>query len=87
MAEDKFVSVRKGLESPADEHFIITPDDDNDAPVIPRVILVESDGDITIRDKNGNDITYSRKSGDMLLFRGRRILATGTTVTKIIGWV
>ena len=82
---DEFESYAKGIESPASKHFSITPSDDGDLATIPRALYICGQGDITIRDIDGVDITYIGVSG-LLQFRGVRILSTGTTATNIIGW-
>jgi hypothetical protein len=40
---------------------------------------------VAIRDEGGTDITYPLTDGQILPFRGVRILSTGTTAT-IVGW-
>lgn len=82
---DKFESNAKGLTSPADEHYLIVPDDDNDLPVIPRAIRCEVAGVIVIRDRLGVELPYTMGVGDREDFRGVRVMATGTTGT-FYGW-
>ena len=82
---DAFQSNQAGLESPGERHYEITPSDSADLPRIPRALRVQTDGDVAVRDKFGTDITYPVTAGEVLPFRGVRILATGTTAT-VVGW-
>lgn len=82
---DEFQSFTKGLTSPATKHFAITPDDDTDLPVLPRVIYCAADGTIVVRDESGVDLSYTMIAGDRLDFRAVRVLAAGTTGTYY-GW-
>jgi hypothetical protein len=82
---DEFKSLTKGLTSPATKHFAITPDDNNDLPLLPRAIYCQADGMINIADSDGNILPYTLVSGDRLEFRGVRVMATGTTGTYY-GW-
>jgi len=82
---DKFKSNAKGLESPADEHFIIVPDDDADLTLVPRVIYIGSGGSLVVRDKSGVDATYYPTDNSYILFRAIRVLDTGTTASNLIG--
>ena len=76
---DEFASFTKGLTSPATMHFMISPDDTADLPVLPRVIYCQSEGTIVVRDAEGVDLPYTMASGDRIDFRGVRVLSTGTT--------
>jgi hypothetical protein len=82
---DNFLAHNKGLDAPCDRHFAITPNDDANLTDIPRAIYCQSAGNAVIRDKFGTDLTYALTAGQILPFRGVRILATGTTAT-IYGW-
>ena len=70
---------------PFENHFDVTPDDANELPILPLYIYVEVAGTVAIRGKNGTDCTYNLPAHAVLPFRGRRILATGTTATGIKG--
>lgn len=83
---DLFNTFPKTLESPADRHFPITPDDTTDLAIMPRAIRVGGAGTLVLRDREGQDITYSVTDGEVLLFRAVCVLATGTTATGIVGW-
>ncbi len=80
---DNFQGYSKGYTAPADIHYPITPNDDADLPRIPRVLHCTVAGNVVIRDKEGTDISYPMVVGQGLVFRARRILATGTTATVV----
>lgn len=82
---DEFESFTKGLTSPATRHLAITPDDNADLPILPRVIFCQMHGTIMVRDSEGVDLPYTMVLGDRIDFRGVRVLATGTTGTYY-GW-
>ena len=67
------------LTSPATMHFPITPDDNNDLPVLPRVIYCQSEGTVIVRDSKGVSLPYTLSRGDRIDFRGVRVMSTGTT--------
>ena len=69
------------LESPADRHFAIVPSDTVDLAIIPRALFCQAAGTVVIRDADGTDLPYTLAQGQILPFRGRRILATGTSGT------
>ena len=82
---DEFKSLQKGLTSPATKHFVITPDNDADLAMLPRVIYCQSEGTISIRDSQGVVLPYTMSVGDRLDFRGVRVMSTGTNGTYY-GW-
>lgn len=83
---DHFDDFTKTLESPADRHFPIVPDDGTDLAIMPRAVRVGGAGAVVMRDRSGQDITYVVAAGEVLVFRPLRILASGTTATDIVGW-
>jgi len=83
---DPFSAMSRSLTSPATEHFAIVPTDGVDLPTRPRVLRVESSGDIAMRDAKGVVITYSVSAGETLQFSAIGIEATGTTAT-VVGWL
>jgi hypothetical protein len=82
---DKFASFTPGLSDVATRHFAITPSDTTDFLVKPRALYCNAAGDAVVRDEGGTEITYALTQGQVLPFRGARILATGTTAT-VVGW-
>ncbi|KIC33907.1 spike base protein, RCAP_Rcc01079 family [Leisingera sp. ANG-M7] len=82
---DPFASHRRGLESPAETQFAITPQDGTDLPVRPRVLRVVAGGDLAVRDAAGTVIVYPVTAGEILPFSAAGIEATGTTAA-VAGW-
>lgn len=71
--------------SPADRHAVITPDDNTDLVENFRSIVVGGDGgDVSITDRNGVICIYLGFIG-ILPIMPRRVNASGTTATNIIG--
>ncbi len=67
-----------------DQHFLITPSDTALLP-IGMVVYCNDDGTIAVEDKNGTAITYAVNAGFVLPVVVTKVLATGTTVTSIVG--
>jgi hypothetical protein len=82
---DTFASFTPGLSDVATLHFAITPSDTTDLAITPRSLYCNAAGDAVVRDEAGTDITYALTQGQILPFRGVRILETGTTAT-LVGW-
>lgn len=83
---DEHAGYSESLCDPADSHLTITPNDSTDLATVPRAIRINGAGDVVIRDKAGTDITYTCAAGEVLAFRGVRILSTDTTATGIVAW-
>lgn len=83
---DPFADYQKGLDSPADRHFNISPNDTADLVVVPRSIFVGIGGTLVLRDEAGQDVTYTVPAGMILPFRAVRVLNTGTTASGLVGW-
>lgn len=65
-------------------HEVITPSNSADLPR-EMLVMAGSDGAIALRDRKGTDITYTVTAGTILPVLGKRVLATGTTVSPVIG--
>ena len=83
---DRFKLHLRDLTSPATEHFAIAPADGVDLPERPRVLYVEMDGVVMVRDCKDTVLAYTVVAGQQLNFSGVGVEATGTTAT-IYGWV
>lgn len=83
--EDNFSSLTKGLTSPATRHFAIVPDDGADLPSLPRAVYCEAAGTMAMVDADGVELSYTLAQGQVVIFRGVRIKATGTTAL-LYGW-
>jgi hypothetical protein len=82
---DTFANFTPGLSDVASRHFAITPSDTTNLAIVPRALFCSAAGNAVIRDEGGVDITYPLSEGQILPFRGVRILSTGTTAT-VVGW-
>ena len=85
---DQYSSHAKSLVDPAELHWLIVPDDDNDLPIRPRSIYCHEGGTIVLVDETGTALSYdlTNLAGWDIPFRAVRVLATGTTGTYY-GWV
>lgn len=83
---DQHSGFTESLSDPADSHATITPSDSTDISIKPRAIRINGAGNVVVRDKDGVDVTYTCAAGEVLAFRGVRVLATGTTATGIVAW-
>lgn len=78
---DTFRNLDVGMTGPAEKHFMLSIDTDNDVDPRPRAIRCLNAGTITLRDVDGVDIPYPQLAGDVITFRGVRVMAmTGTFV-------
>jgi hypothetical protein len=82
---DPFASNASGLTSPATEHYVIVPNDDEDLPVRPRAIYVDGAGTAALQDANGQVVSYNLTAGQVLTIRPTRVLEEGTTA-ELIAW-
>lgn len=82
---DPFSNFTRGLESPAQFHVLLTPNDAADLAIIPRVLFCLSAGTLNILDRDGRAIQYPVAAGQLLPISARRLMATGTTAT-VAGW-
>ena len=83
---DNFDNQNPGLTAPASDGFAITPNDGADLGRVPRAIFVGGAGAIALVTKAGTTLTFSGlTAGTVLPVRAKRVLATGTTATGLIG--
>lgn len=82
---DQYDSNAKSVSDPATKHWQIAPSDTTDLSPRPRAIFCKVAGTAVIRDEAGTDLAYPLNAGDIVPFRGVRMLATGTTGTYY-GW-
>ena len=80
---DFFEKNMSSLDSPATNHFAITPADTNLA-VTPRAIYVGGDGNVVVRDQNDVDVTYAALAGSYIMIRAKQVRAS-STATGLIG--
>lgn len=83
---DNFASWKAGLESPAENAFAVTTDNSTDLAISTRGIYVGVSGDLKVDTVGGNTVTFvGLAAGVIHPIRAKRIYATGTTATSIIG--
>ena len=73
----------------ADGAFAITPDDGADLPFVTRAIFIKGNAslvDLAVVMVDGSEVTFAGlATGIAHPFQVKRVLATGTTATGIIG--
>lgn len=75
-----------GSGGPAVYGFAVTPNDSTDLAIVPRALWVGGAGNIVMVTAGGDSITLSGiTAGTLLPVRAKRILATSTTATLIVG--
>jgi len=83
---DRFSNHAGGLESPASSGFPVTPADGTDLLEVTRAIYIGGSGNLAAVMMSGEDVTFNGiPGGTVLPVRVRRIKATGTTATAIVG--
>ena len=69
----------------AEHHYVVTPSDTVNNPVV-GPIRCGSAGTITVVDNADVAIQYTVVAGEVIPVKAKRVNATGTTVTGIIGF-
>jgi hypothetical protein len=83
---DLFATHATVLDSPAQDGFAIAPSDGNDLAMVTRAIFVGSGGALKVTMLAGSTLTLDPVPAGMLLpLRVRRVHATGTTATALVG--
>jgi hypothetical protein len=83
---DRFNSRAEGLTAPARHGFAITPADGADLGELTRALYVGGAGNITLVMASGAELLLSGvPAGSLLPLRVRRVKATGTTATALVG--
>jgi hypothetical protein len=73
---------------PAVDWFAITPSDTADMARTPRAIYVGGAGNVAVRSREGNDVTFTAPPvGTVLHIAPVRVLVTGTSATLLIGLI
>jgi hypothetical protein len=88
MAADNFENHSKGLDSPADRQYVVTPHDTTELDPKPRALKFLAAGNVAVEDAAGTIVVYPVGVGDLLQFRAKRVRSTNTTVAagNIIAW-
>lgn len=83
---DTFASWQAGLESPAEHAVEITPSNDTDLANTTRGVYAGVSGDLKVDTVGGSTVTFvGLAAGIIHPIRARRVYATGTDATDIIG--
>jgi hypothetical protein len=84
---DKFKSMYKNLPDPVDSAFSVTPSDTDNLPLATRGISVNGAGTVTVDlVGDGSSIAVYIGAGIILPIRAKKVYATGTDATGIVGW-
>lgn len=75
-------AVRRG--DGATRHMAITPNDATPLDPVPRGVLCMEEGTITIKDRVGQSVQYEVIKGQMIVIEATYVMATGTSITKIV---
>jgi hypothetical protein len=83
---DNFNTHATGLNSPADNAFAITTDDDTDLTNFTRGLYVGVSGDVKVDLVASGTVVFTDLiAGVIHPIRAKRVYATGTTATNIVG--
>lgn len=83
---DKFSQQTPQLNSPAATAFAITPSDGADLADSTRAIYVGVGGDVKVTTVGGDTVTFvGATAGSVLPIRAKKVFATGTTATNLVG--
>ncbi len=81
-----FSTYQPGLESPPSRALTITPDDNADAPLTLRGLMVAAAGHVAVTTLEGDEVVLpALQPGVQYAILASRIRATGTTATGIVG--
>lgn len=85
-AQDIFRTNSYGITWPSEHAFAITPNDDADLPFVTRGIYIGGAGNVRVTTLGGETVDYKNLAVGMT-HEGRikRVHATGTTATDIVG--
>lgn len=85
---DRFGDRNEALNSPASHGFVIVPHDGNDLVEVTRGLYVAGAGALVLTMASGADVSLANvAAGSVLPLRVRRVKATGTTATGLVGLV
>ena len=86
--QDRFETTTNGLDSPATHGFAITPNDGTDLPEITRALYLGGPGAIGVVLLSGAELVLTGiAAGTLLPLRTKRVKASGTTASAIVGLV
>lgn len=83
--EDPFTDFQSGLNSPATKLYPIAPDDNADLVIAVRGLTVASTGMVRVTTVDNTEASIFVVAGAPFPVRVRRVWATGTDATGIVG--
>jgi len=84
---DTFDSYSAGPDDPANGMFAITPNDDADLAQITRAVIATGSGVVAVVMRDGSTGTLPLPAEQIMPYRIRRVLESGTTATGIVGLI
>ncbi|AOZ06758.1 spike base protein, RCAP_Rcc01079 family [Cupriavidus malaysiensis] len=85
-ATDPFAGWAKPIGAPSESYFAITPSDSVDFSVVANSIRVGTGGDVSAVRLDGTSVLFKNcAAGEVLPIRARRVNASGTTATDLVG--
>jgi hypothetical protein len=85
MPDDPFRNVGDHLTASPARGGAITPNDNADLAVPIRCINVATSGDVAVQLVGGDLVTYFVAAGVQFPMRAKKVFATGTTATRLVG--
>lgn len=86
MAIDRNLGDARSLSGPPENAFAVTPGDSTELDYVTRAIYVGGAGNLAVLTQGGQTVTFSNlPAGSMIPIRARRVMATNTTATLLIG--
>ena len=86
MTTDIFAIERADKADPADHAFAVAPDDAAELAYATRALYIGGAGALKVDMLGGETVTFATvPAGSMLAIRVKKVYATGTTATSLIG--
>jgi hypothetical protein len=83
---DIFRRHSRSLTAPPEQGAAVMPDDASDLAAVTRALYVGGAGDLAVLMPDGTPLLFGAvAAGTLLPLRVRRVLATGTSATRIVG--
>lgn len=83
---DKFASFAQSPNTPSEQAFAVTPDDQSALSTVPKYLYVGNGGHVTLRtvDSAADVVFRNVPSGGYLYVRASHVRASGTTASGIV---
>lgn len=73
------------ITSPTPGAFVVTPSDANELPIVTRCLYIGTAGALRVTTMNDEDVTFPNVAAGTKQGRYKKVWATGTTATGIVG--